>query len=46
MGQKGRQSKGKARVSAYEKLLAQGEQELERALQIFIPPGLDRSGSY
>ncbi len=39
MGQKGRQSKGKARVSAYEKLLAQGEQELERALQIFIPPG-------
>jgi sulfate-transporting ATPase len=41
MSPKARQSKGKARLSSYEELLAQSQGERDRAekLEIFIPPG-------
>jgi len=39
MGAKGRQAKGKARLSAYEKLLSQEAKEKEDKLELFIPPG-------
>lgn len=39
MSPKGRHSKSKARITAYESLLKQEQEKLERELQIFIPPG-------
>lgn len=39
MAPKGRQSKGKARVNAYEELLEQDQAARQKELQIFIPPG-------
>jgi ATPase subunit of ABC transporter with duplicated ATPase domains len=36
---KGRQAKSKARVSAYEKLLAEDQEKRAADLEIFIPPG-------
>lgn len=36
---KGRQAKGKARLSAYEKLLSQETRDKEEKLELFIPPG-------
>jgi len=39
MSPKARQSKSKARISAYEKLLAQESASQERNLEIYIPPG-------
>lgn len=39
MNPKGRQAKGKARLSAYEKLLSQETREKEDKLELFIPPG-------
>jgi ATPase subunit of ABC transporter with duplicated ATPase domains len=39
MSPKGRQSKSKARVNAYEELLNQDQEQRQRELQIFIPPG-------
>jgi ATP-binding cassette ChvD family protein len=39
MNPKGRQAKGKARLSAYEKLLSQEAREREEKLELFIPPG-------
>jgi sulfate-transporting ATPase len=39
MSQKARQSKGQARVNAYEKLLAQETEERRSELEIYIPPG-------
>jgi ATP-binding cassette ChvD family protein len=39
MAPKGRQSKSKARVNAYEDLLQQDQEARQRELQIFIPPG-------
>ncbi len=39
MSAKGKRSKSKARISAYEKLLDQETEKLEKDLQIFIPPG-------
>ncbi len=36
---KGRQAKSKARISAYEKLLAQDVREKDTQLEIYIPPG-------
>ena len=39
MNPKGRQSKSKARVSAYENLLKEPSQEKLKDLQIYIPPG-------
>ncbi|MFV0438901.1 MAG: energy-dependent translational throttle protein EttA [Desulfopila sp.] len=39
MSPKGRRSKSKARISAYEKLLDQETEKLERDLELFIPPG-------
>lgn len=39
MNPKGRQAKGKARLSAYEKLLGQEGREKEEKLEIYIPPG-------
>ena len=39
MNPKGRQAKGKARLSAYEKLLSQETREKEEKLELFIPPG-------
>ncbi|MEN8188535.1 MAG: energy-dependent translational throttle protein EttA [Thermodesulfobacteriota bacterium] len=39
MSAKGKRSKSKARISAYEKLLDQESEQLDRELQIFIPPG-------
>jgi len=39
MNPKGRQAKGKARLSAYEKLLTQETKEREEKLELFIPPG-------
>ncbi|HNP97207.1 MAG TPA: energy-dependent translational throttle protein EttA [Cyclobacteriaceae bacterium] len=39
MGPKGRHAKGKARLSAYEKLLSQESKEREEKLELFIPPG-------
>jgi energy-dependent translational throttle protein EttA len=39
MNPKGRQAKGKARLTAYEKLLSQETREKEDKLELFIPPG-------
>jgi ATP-binding cassette ChvD family protein len=39
MNPKGRQAKGKARLSAYEKLLGQEGRDKEDKLEIYIPPG-------
>jgi ATP-binding cassette ChvD family protein len=39
MSPKARQSKGQARISAYEKLLNQEAEERREALEIYIPPG-------
>jgi ATP-binding cassette ChvD family protein len=39
MSPKGRQAKGKARISAYESLLENGGEKQARDLQIYIPPG-------
>lgn len=39
MNPKGRQSKGKARLSNYEKLISQETREKEEKLELFIPPG-------
>ncbi|MFM8320075.1 MAG: energy-dependent translational throttle protein EttA [Chloroflexota bacterium] len=39
MSPKARQSKGKARVQAYEKLLSQEFEERREELEIYIPPG-------
>jgi ATP-binding cassette ChvD family protein len=39
MGQKARQSKGKARLNAYEKLSSQESRERIAQLELFIPPG-------
>jgi sulfate-transporting ATPase len=39
MGQKARQSKGKARLNAYEKLSSQQSKEQIAKLELFIPPG-------
>lgn len=39
MSPKARQSKGKARVTAYEKLLTQEYERLRENLEIYIPPG-------
>lgn len=39
MSAKGRQSKSKARINAYEQLLSQETEKLAQELQIFIPPG-------
>jgi energy-dependent translational throttle protein EttA len=39
MNPKGRQAKGKARLSAYEKLLSQESKEKEEKLELYIPPG-------
>jgi sulfate-transporting ATPase len=39
MAPKARQSKGKARVSAYEKLLDQNIEKADKSLEIFVPPG-------
>ncbi len=39
MAPKGRQSKSKARVNAYEELLEQDQAARQKDLQIFIPPG-------
>ena len=39
MNPKGRQAKGKARLSAYEKLLGAEGREREEKLELFIPPG-------
>ncbi len=43
MGVKGRQSKGKARLGAYDKLQNEEAKEKEAKLELFIPPG-DRLG--
>jgi ATP-binding cassette ChvD family protein len=39
MAPKGRHAKGKARISAYEKLLSQEAEKLETSLELYIPPG-------
>jgi len=39
MSPKGRHAKGKARLSAYEKLISQENREKEDKLELFIPPG-------
>lgn len=39
MTPKAKQTKSKARIKAYEKLLNQDSQEAERKLEIYIPPG-------
>ncbi len=39
MTPKAKQSRGKARITAYEKLLGQSIEKAERSLEIFIPPG-------
>ncbi len=39
MSPKGRQSKAKARLSAYDKLLGQEAREREKDLELYIPPG-------
>jgi ATPase subunit of ABC transporter with duplicated ATPase domains len=39
MSPKGRRSKSKARISSYEKLLGEETEQLEKELEIFIPPG-------
>jgi sulfate-transporting ATPase len=39
MSPKGRHAKGQARISAYEKLLAQESEKQARDLELYIPPG-------
>ncbi len=39
MSAKGRHAKGKARLNAYESLLGQNSEKLDKDLEIFIPPG-------
>ncbi|HDQ13916.1 MAG TPA: energy-dependent translational throttle protein EttA [Sediminispirochaeta sp.] len=39
MSPKGRQSKSKARINAYEELLQQDQEQRQKELQIYIPPG-------
>lgn len=39
MGTKGRQSKGKARLANYEKMLSEDAKQKEERLEIYIPPG-------
>ena len=39
MSQKARQSKGKARINAYERLLSQEYEQRREDLEIYIPPG-------
>ena len=39
MNPKGRQAKGKARLTAYEKLIGQEGREKEEKLEMYIPPG-------
>ncbi len=39
MSPKGRHAKSKARITAYEQLLAQANESREKELEIFIPPG-------
>ncbi len=39
MSPKGKRSKSKARLSAYDQLLKQDTKEREKAMEIFIPPG-------
>lgn len=39
MSQKAKQSKGKARLNAYEKLSSQEAKEREKSLELYIPPG-------
>ncbi len=39
MAPKGRHAKAKARISAYEKLLSESQEQQDRELEIFIPPG-------
>lgn len=39
MGQKARQSKGKARLNAYDKMASEETREREAKLELFIPPG-------
>ncbi|WP_163336770.1 energy-dependent translational throttle protein EttA [Desulfopila sp. IMCC35008] len=39
MSPKGRRSKSKARISAYEKLMNQETDKMQRDLELFIPPG-------
>ncbi len=39
MNPKGRQAKGKARLSNYEKLISEEAREKEEKLELFIPPG-------
>ena len=39
MNPKGRHAKGKARLSAYDKLMSQETKEREEKLELFIPPG-------
>ncbi|MBN1140557.1 MAG: energy-dependent translational throttle protein EttA [Deltaproteobacteria bacterium] len=39
MAPKGRHAKGKARITAYEKLLSQESEKLENSLELYIPPG-------
>ena len=39
MSQKAKQSKGKARLNAYEKLSSQEVKEKEKSLELYIPPG-------
>jgi sulfate-transporting ATPase len=39
MNPKGRQAKGKARLTAYDKLMSQETRDKEEKLELFIPPG-------
>ena len=39
MAPKGRHAKSKARITAYEKLLDEGQEQQDRELEIFVPPG-------
>ncbi len=39
MSPKGRQTKAKARITSYEKLLGNAAQEKEKQLELYIPPG-------
>jgi ATP-binding cassette ChvD family protein len=39
MSPKARQSKSKARISAYEKLLNESQENLQKELQLYLPPG-------
>jgi len=39
MSPKGRRSKSKARISSYEKLIAQESDQLAKELELYIPPG-------